>query len=105
MKSNASLIYGLILIIGDSLALVAAFVAAYILRSQFSNVPVAHPLAATTYLGIFLLMLPFWILVFGLMGLYGNEIQEKRFALSAVHSASASLSMRCQPMQCSRGRP
>jgi len=79
MKSNASLVYGLILIIGDSLALVAAFVAAYILRSQFSSVPVAHPIAATTYIGIFLLLLPFWILLFGLMGLYSNEIQEKRF--------------------------
>jgi undecaprenyl-phosphate galactose phosphotransferase len=79
MKSNASLVYGLILIIGDSLALVAAFVAAYVLRSQFSNLPVAHPLAATTYISIFALMLPFLILVFGLMGLYSNEIQEKRF--------------------------
>jgi len=80
MKSNASLVYGLILIIGDSLALVAAFVAAYILRSShFTNIPVAHPIAATTYIGIFLLLLPFWILVFALMGLYSNEIQEKRF--------------------------
>ncbi|MBX4197064.1 sugar transferase [Candidatus Saccharibacteria bacterium] len=79
MKSNASLIYGFILVVGDSLALVAAFVAAYILRSHFSSVPVAHPIPGTTYLSIFLLLLPFWILIFGLLGLYGNEIQDKRF--------------------------
>lgn len=79
MKSNASLIYGLILVVGDALALVAAFVLAFILRGQFSNVPVANPIEGTTYLTIFLLMLPFWILVFGLMGLYSNAIQEKRF--------------------------
>jgi exopolysaccharide biosynthesis polyprenyl glycosylphosphotransferase len=79
MKSNASLVYGLILVIGDALALVAAFVLAYILRGQFSNVPVAHPIAGRTYLGIFLLLLPFWILIFGLLGLYSNQIQEKRF--------------------------
>ena len=29
-----------------------------------------------------------------------DEIHEKRLALSAVHSASVSLSMRCQAMQC-----
>jgi exopolysaccharide biosynthesis polyprenyl glycosylphosphotransferase len=79
MKSNASLIYGFILVVGDSLALVAAFVLAYILRGEFSNVPVAHPIQGGTYLRIFLLLLPFWILIFGLMGLYSNNIQEKRF--------------------------
>jgi exopolysaccharide biosynthesis polyprenyl glycosylphosphotransferase len=79
MKSNASLVYGFILVVGDFLALVAAFVAAYILRGHFSNVPVAHPIAGTTYLSIFLLLLPFWILIFGLLGLYGNQIQDKRF--------------------------
>jgi exopolysaccharide biosynthesis polyprenyl glycosylphosphotransferase len=79
MKSNASLIYGLILVLGDALALVAAFVLAYILRGHLGHIPVAHPIQGITYLNIFLLLLPFWILVFGLMGLYSNTIQEKRF--------------------------
>ena len=79
MKSNASLVYGMILVVGDALALVAAFVLAYILRSEFTNVPVANPVEATTYLKIFVLLLPFWTLVFALMGLYSNTIQEKRF--------------------------
>jgi undecaprenyl-phosphate galactose phosphotransferase len=79
MKSNASLVYGFILVVGDFLALVAAFVAAYLLRGHFSNIPVAHPIAGQTYLKIFLLLLPFWILFFALTGLYSNNIQEKRF--------------------------
>ena len=79
MKSNASLVYSLFLVLGDSLALVAAFVVAYILRGHLSSIPVAHPIAGTTYVGIFSLLLPFWILVFGLMGLYGSDVQEKRF--------------------------
>jgi hypothetical protein len=79
MKSNASLVYGLVLVVGDFLALVAAFAAAYILRGHFSNVPVAHPIAGTTYLHIFLLLLPFWLLFFALTGLYSTSIQEKRF--------------------------
>jgi exopolysaccharide biosynthesis polyprenyl glycosylphosphotransferase len=79
MKSNASLVYGLVLVVGDFLALGAAFAAAYILRGHFSNVPVAHPIAGTTYLHIFLLLLPFWLLFFALTGLYSTSIQEKRF--------------------------
>ena len=79
MKSNASLVYGLILVVGDALALVVAFVLAYLLRSHVGHVPVAHPIVGTTYLKIFFLLLPFWILVFALMGLYSNTIQEKRF--------------------------
>lgn len=79
MKSNASLIYGLILVVGDALALVAAFVLAYVLRGHLGHIPVAHPIHGATYLKIFFLMLPFWTLVFALMGLYSNTIQEKRF--------------------------
>ena len=79
MKNNGSLIYSFVLVVGDALALVCAFVAAYILRSDFSNVPVAHPIAGTEYLSIFLLLLPFWILIFAWLGLYEESIQEKRF--------------------------
>lgn len=79
MKNNSSLVYSLFLVVGDFLALVAAFAAAYILRGHFTNIPVAHPIAGTEYIKIFLLLLPFWILIFGLLGLYSNSIQEKRF--------------------------
>jgi exopolysaccharide biosynthesis polyprenyl glycosylphosphotransferase len=79
MKSNASLIYGLFLVVGDALALVAAFVLAYLLRGHLGHQPVAHPIHGETYLHIFLLLLPFWILIFALLGLYNNSIQEKRF--------------------------
>lgn len=79
MKNNVSLIYGLVLVVGDFLALLAAFVGAYALRGPLSSVPVAHPISATTYLGIFVLLLPFWIFIFGLLGLYNSSIYEKRF--------------------------
>ncbi len=80
MKSNGSLLYGLALVVGDMLALIAAFVGAYILRGHVSNVPVAHPIAASEYLKIFLLLLPFWIITFALLGLYNSSIHEKRFS-------------------------
>jgi len=79
MKSNATLVYNLCLVVGDFLALVAAFVGAFIIRSN-SSTPVAHPIHATTYVGVFLVLLPFWILVFALLGLYNTNIYERRFA-------------------------
>jgi exopolysaccharide biosynthesis polyprenyl glycosylphosphotransferase len=79
MKSNASLVYNLFLVVGDFLALVAAFIGAYIIRSN-SRTPVAHPIHGTTYLGIFLILLPFWILIFALIGLYNSDIYERRFS-------------------------
>ena len=79
MKNNASLVYNICLVIGDFLALIAAFVVAFILRVSLSTAPITHPITARTYLGIFLLVLPFWILIFGLLGLYSQRIYEKRF--------------------------
>lgn len=79
MKSNASLLYSLCLVVGDYLSVLAAFAAAFYVRGQLSTVPVAHPIKGTTYIGVFLALLPFWILLFGLLGLYGNSIYEKRF--------------------------
>lgn len=80
MKNNASLIYNVFLVVGDFLALIAAFVGAYIIRVNFSDRVVVNPVSARTYLGIFLILLPFWILVFALLGLYSSSIYEKRFS-------------------------
>jgi exopolysaccharide biosynthesis polyprenyl glycosylphosphotransferase len=79
MKNNASLLYNACLVVGDFLALVAAFVAAYILRVKLDPRPLLEPIHALNYLGIFLSVLPFWILIFGLLGLYNSNIYEKRF--------------------------
>src|SRR4051812_43904373 len=83
MKSNASLLYGLSLVVGDFLALLLAFVGAYILRVSLGlsfTSGITHPVHATTYLRIFVLLVPFWIIIFGLLGLYNSSIYEKRFA-------------------------
>lgn len=79
MKNNASLIYNFCLIVGDFLALVAAFVGAYLLRAA-SRTPVAHPISGHTYVLVFLGVLPFWIFIFALLGLYNSSIYERRFS-------------------------
>lgn len=79
MKSNASLIYSVILVLLDLAALVAAFGAAFIIRAN-SPVPVAHPIQGTMYLLVFAALLPFWLIIFALLGLYTSNIYERRFA-------------------------
>jgi exopolysaccharide biosynthesis polyprenyl glycosylphosphotransferase len=79
MRNNSSLVYSFSLLVGDFLALIAAFVGAYILRVSISHKPISENIHAITYLEIFLLVLPFWILIFALMGLYNSSIYEKRF--------------------------
>ncbi len=82
MKNNASLVYSACLVMGDFLALVAAFVAAYVLRVKLS-IGIAQagfgPISGRAFLGAFLAILPFWILIFALLGLYNHSIYEKRF--------------------------
>lgn len=80
MKNGISLIYNICLVVGDFLALVAAFVGAYLLRVTFSDNPFPHQISSETYLGVFLTLLPFWIIIFALLGLYNNSIYEKRFS-------------------------
>lgn len=80
MKNNASLIYNLYLIIGDALAITVAFTIAYILRVTLDHQPLSANIHSHTYIAILISLLPFWILIFGLLGLYNLRIYEKRFA-------------------------
>jgi exopolysaccharide biosynthesis polyprenyl glycosylphosphotransferase len=80
MKSNASLLYSVFLVVGDFLALLGAFVAAYILRVTYDPRPLIQQIQAMDYLLIFISVLPLWILVHAMIGLYNKQIYEKRFA-------------------------
>ncbi|MCA9332266.1 sugar transferase [Candidatus Saccharibacteria bacterium] len=79
MKNNASLVYALFLVVGDFLALVAAFTSAYILRVKFDPRPLIAQIPALTFLYAFLVILPVWIFINAFLGLYNHEIYEKRF--------------------------
>ncbi len=79
MKNNAAIVYALFLIMGDFIALVAAFVVAYILRVKLDPRPIIQDIPADTYLYAFLTVLPLWILVHASIGLYTGEVYERRF--------------------------
>lgn len=79
MKNNVSFLYGCCLIILDFLALLIAFVGAYILRVKIDDRPLVHFVSARNYFVAFLVLLVFWIGIFALLGLYNSSIYEKRF--------------------------
>lgn len=80
MKNNATLVYGFFLVVGDFLALVAAFTAAFILRVTLDDRPVSAAVTSREYVKIFALLLPFWLIIFGLLGLYNKNTYENRFS-------------------------
>ncbi|MDB5184921.1 MAG: Undecaprenyl-phosphate galactose phosphotransferase [Candidatus Saccharibacteria bacterium] len=80
MRNNATVVYNVFLIIGDFLALTAALSVAYILRVSVSSRILSADVSASTYIGVLVTLLPFWILMFGLLGLYSSRVYEKRFS-------------------------
>lgn len=74
------MVYSMFLIIGDFLALVAAFTTAYVLRVKFDPRPLLEQIPALTFLYAFLAITPIWIIINALLGLYSQRVYEKRFA-------------------------
>ncbi|HVW23050.1 MAG TPA: sugar transferase [Candidatus Saccharimonadales bacterium] len=79
MKNNASVIYNFCLLVGDALAITAAFTVAYILRVTVSHRALTTQVHAHTYILIVIGLLPIWLLIFALLGLYNARIHERRF--------------------------
>lgn len=80
MKNNSAILYRLLLILGDFLALTAAFSVAYVIRVRLDERSLIEQIPAETYLYGILIVLPLWILVHGAIGLYSRDVQENRFA-------------------------
>lgn len=80
MKNNASLVYNFCLILGDALAITVAFTIAYILRVSLDSQALSASVSSQSYITILVSLLPFWILTFGLLGLYNSRIYDKRFS-------------------------
>lgn len=79
MKNNSSLTYNISLVIGDAIAVAAAFTAAYILRVSISHRKLSAHVHALNYITILFSLLPFWILIFALFGLYTSKVYDRRF--------------------------
>lgn len=80
MKNNASVVYGLLLIVGDFVALACAFLAAFLLRFRLLDGTAVAGVSGRTFLGAIVAVLPVWILVHALVGLYSQSVYERRFS-------------------------
>ena len=78
MKQNFSFIYKILLLTGDGFALIVAFSLAYILRVSLDPRPIALPVKALTYIMLITTLLPLWLGVFSLLGLYAKRNYERR---------------------------
>jgi len=78
MQHRNSKLYSFILILIDALVLITTFALAYIARVQYDPRPLLHNIYAYDFLFSFLLIVPFWILIFAIIGLYRSETYNRR---------------------------
>jgi exopolysaccharide biosynthesis polyprenyl glycosylphosphotransferase len=79
MKNNASVAYAFALILGDFVALLGAFLIAYVLRVSLDARPLINQISALDYLRIWATLTPIWIIIFGLLGLYKKAVYDYRW--------------------------
>ncbi len=80
MRKKSELLFSLVLLPIDFLAILTSFIAAYALRVKIDIRPVAYPLGIEFFLKIFLLIIPIWILFFALSGLYSQSALRGRLS-------------------------
>ncbi len=79
MKHSASLLYSFILLVTDFVAVVLAFVLAYVIRVKLDDRPLLEPISAWGYIGVVAVLLVFWLIIYALLGLYRAQVYENRF--------------------------
>ncbi len=71
-------LYTLALILSDTLAILGAFSIAYILRVQFDPRPLINQISALNFFISFLILTPFWLIIFLSLNLYSPETYRRR---------------------------
>ncbi len=70
--------YTLALVVFDVLAVLSAFVLAYILRVQLDNRPLVNEIGALDFFVTFAQLTPFWLITLWGLGLYSPAVYQKR---------------------------
>lgn len=78
MSGNATLLYSLLLIISDFFAILLAFVLSYIARVTYAGGRPFQEVPAMEYLQAFLVLIPLWLIIFGMIGLYNKRVFDYR---------------------------
>lgn len=78
MQKRSELLFNLLLLPIDFMAVTAAFVLSYFIRVRIEDRLVPNPLGFLLFLKIFLIIIPVWIFIFALLGLYSQSSQRGR---------------------------
>lgn len=78
MPTKNTKFYSLLLVLADMFILLAAFSLAYIIRVHYDNRPLLTNVYAIDYVQAFLVIVPIWILIFSLLGLYSASTYNRR---------------------------
>ena len=70
MRKRSELFFNTLLLPIDFLAVMGAFILAYYVRVKLTGRAVPNPLGIVLFLKLFLVILPIWIIIFALSGLY-----------------------------------
>lgn len=70
--------YTIALIILDILAILSAFVLAYIVRVQLDPRPLVNDISAVSFFTTFVQLTPFWVITLWALGLYSPSVYQKR---------------------------
>lgn len=80
MPTKNTKFYSLILILADFTTLLVAFTLAYIIRVQYDNRPLVTSIPAIEFVSIFVILIPFWIIIFASLGLYSPRVYQRRIS-------------------------
>jgi len=79
MQHTRSVYFSLMLLIGDFVALILAFIVAYYVRVKLGFPdPLSSPVSSWEYIGFVATLLPLWLASFVLLGLYSPRVYERR---------------------------
>ncbi|MBQ8991912.1 hypothetical protein IJ090_00545, partial [Candidatus Saccharibacteria bacterium] len=95
MKKDPGLTYVLILMFGDALAIVAAFLFAYFVRTNLDSRPFYFVQGPWEFTSTILILVPVWWIILALLGLYNKRVynSRSRFSEIARSFAAAGLGM------------
>lgn len=74
MKKNPSFVFKVVLAIGDMIAIVASFSMAYYYRIHFDSRPFYFSASTIDFLKSILVLIPAWLIIFKMLGLYQRSI-------------------------------
>lgn len=78
MPTRNTKFFSLLLLLADAAILLTVFTIAYILRVQVDDRPLLAPVFAVDYLSTMVAILPFWLFVLGMIGLYSARVYSRR---------------------------